>query len=771
MSTHRIPLDGCRSAPLGSYLQGLGAWSAVVRLADDGATAGWQGGRLVLHTALDREQLVSTFVDSFQPLPLVSPWNKGSGFAGNGKSKAAEELLARVAGSTDARLRALRDGVEAAWRVVEQGQARDWGGTGDDLWTADRKADVVLLCRNLLPEASLAWLDAAVVLTQDGRGDPGLAFNRLLGTGGNFGRQDLQTSYLDRMFTVLDGGKKARGSAGWLRGALFGEEGTPYLRESVGQFDPGRAGGMQSSPAEKSDDKGFANPWSSLLTIEGALLFAAAAVRRQGSRTVGASMPFLVRASGVGHPSAALDEAASAEVWTPEWDRPATLPEVRHLLGEGRAEWRGDPARSGLDFARAIAAVGVDRGLTRFTRSVVVERLGQNPLAVPVGVVDVPRRPRPDLTGGLDDWLARVNRGEVVPTAIRRAVRQVQEAQYALATGAGPGSARMLLSSVGRLHGLVARSGSVRARVRPLRLDQAAGWVEQLDLAGPDAAPWRLAAALASGRDRETAAVPPLRGLLEPVTTDSGRLAWSQRAARAPLAAGVVAALAEAHRRRLLAGAVRDPRLPTGATSESATDRDWPEPAVAGPYGAFERAWRAPLADVVALAAGRIDEAAVTTALAGFLLVHGPDRRTWTDPLVGSSAEPVVVPPALALLAPFFGVRPLRVRFRDTDPDDARVLLRPGPTWLPLLTADRVADVCTDARRRLFASGARGVIDPDVAALGADGHHLAAALLVPLRDGDRARCLRATCLTFDAAQASAPAPRPESDQLREGTSA
>src|SRR5260370_19645142 len=402
-----IELDGCRTEPLGSYLQGLGAWRAVARLADPDARACWRGGRLVLDSQLDGDGLVELLRDEFAPLPIVSPWNAGSGFAGNGKNPEAERALAAVRGSDDPRLAELRRAVLAADEIVARARAAGWAGTGSELWEKAWKPDVLRLCRNLLPDAALAWVDSVAVLGQDEQGDPYLTYSRLLGTGGNFGRQDLQSTYLQRALTVLIDQKGRRSSEGWLRAALFGAEGTPYLRETVGQFDPGRSGGIQSSPAEKADDSGFANPWSFLLTIEGALLFAAAATRRQGALTSRGAIPFVAPASAVGFGSSATDETAHAEIWTPEWDRPAPLPELEHLMGAGRVEWNGRPARSGLDFARAAATLGVGRGLRRSTRSVFAERLGQNPLAVPVGAIDVVERGGGSLLGRLAPRLRR----------------------------------------------------------------------------------------------------------------------------------------------------------------------------------------------------------------------------------------------------------------------------------------------------------------------------------------------------------------------------
>lgn len=85
-----IVLAGCRSEPLASYLQGLGAWRAVTRLLDRAARAHWNAGRLVLATTVDTETLLNDLIERFVPVPIVSPWNAGSGFAGNRKNVTAE---------------------------------------------------------------------------------------------------------------------------------------------------------------------------------------------------------------------------------------------------------------------------------------------------------------------------------------------------------------------------------------------------------------------------------------------------------------------------------------------------------------------------------------------------------------------------------------------------------------------------------------------------------------------------------------------------------
>lgn len=724
-----IALTGCRTQPLGSYLQGLGVWRAVCRLAEPGATACWRGGVLTLDTAMDADGLVALLRDRFEPLPVVSPWNKGSGFAANGKSKEAERALDAVRASDDPRFAELRGAVLAADRVVAAARAAGLDVTGDD---KAAKARVIALCRAMLPDAALPWLDAAVVLGQDRNGADAVFYSRLLGTGGNFGRQDLQATYIQRTLTVLADRRAQSKVDGWLRDALFGGESTPYLREAVGQFDPGRAGGVQSSPAEAADKDGFANPWSFLFTVEGAVLFASAATRRQGATSSDAAVPFVVRPSPVGYGTGTGGEAAHAEVWTPEWDRPATLSEISALLAEGRATWNERTARTGLDLARAVATLGVDRGIRRFTRTLIADRFGQSPLAVPVATVDVGERPGAGLLRQLDRWLDQLRRGDP-PAGVEAGVRRLEAAMYAAATDGGPRSIRDVLAATGRLHESVARSGAARDRVRPLVLTDPAAW---WGAAGPQrsdelgSAEVRIAVALSSAAD--PGVDNPLRALLSPVT--AGRSpAWT---GRPPVVtgAGPLDVLAAAHRRRSLAGTAPDP-----AEDDAG---DGPLPAVRGVLSAFRyAARRAGLADAAALATGRLASDVLADQLSGWLLMRWrPEDRAAVS---ASAAPPVLIPPVLALLLPFYGVGPLRVRHREDDPQDDSILLRPGADWLPRLLAGDTGRVLADAALRLRAEGLPGVVAARNPGRAVDPAGLVAALLLPLPDADRRRCLNA----------------------------
>src|SRR5205814_3845970 len=137
-------------------------------------------------------------------------------------------------------------------------------------------------------------------------------------------------------------------------------------------------------------------------------------------------------------------------LWAPVWDRPASLPEVERLLGEGRAEWSGRPARSGLDFVRAVASLGVDRGVAGFTRYVITERLGQNPLAVPVGRYAVPQLTGPvGLLDEPDRWLDRI-RGSAPPGEVDQCLRRTDAAIFEVAArGTEPETMRNVIVALG----------------------------------------------------------------------------------------------------------------------------------------------------------------------------------------------------------------------------------------------------------------------------------------------------------------------------------
>ena len=111
--THR--LRGCSPAPLANYLKALGILRLVSVQADPAARGWWQDEHFCLLTTLDRAELEAFFLHSYQPTPLLSPWNKGSGFL-----QAKDPALDPLEHSTADRFAAFREGVRAARILLDE---------------------------------------------------------------------------------------------------------------------------------------------------------------------------------------------------------------------------------------------------------------------------------------------------------------------------------------------------------------------------------------------------------------------------------------------------------------------------------------------------------------------------------------------------------------------------------------------------------------------------------------------------------------------------
>lgn len=723
-----VRLAACRPEPLGSYLKALGVLRLVGAQRDASTKGRWDGDTFVLTTPLDPEGVVRFFVDDYRPTPIVAPWNGRGGFRSD-VNRDSERILRFFASSTDPRLAPFRAAVEAAQAVFDTATGNGWDPKKDkDLW--------VETCRAVLPDEALLWLDAVVVLTTDGPGYPPL----LGGAGGVLGSMDLSSNFLQRLAEVLclPSGSKGRRtsperSEAWLKAALFGTEAPSLVRASIGQFDPGGAGGVNSSPLGDADS--LVNPWDYVLLLEGALLFASGSARRldvDGHGT--AAMPFMVGASPIGYASGTAGESSRGEVWAPLWSRPVGAAELAHLIGEGRSQWRGHQSRTGLDMARAVATLGVDRGIGSFARHAFVERHGQSNLAVPVGRFHVQARVEVPLLGHLDRWLDGVRRASDHPAAVTRALRRVDSAMFRAAEHGGHRRLQEVLVAVAEVEAAVGRSGGFRekGRIRPIQVQglPANEWLPRLDDGSPEL---RLAASLASQHDDDGQC---LRWLLRPVRAHPHHrgLEWSE--APASVAGfGVqpfAAVLAQALVRRAITGGQASP------SDDRPSSDSHGGPELVGVQTAFRWRVASPLADVVAFVSDDLDDDRIGSLLAGLLLLDWR-QRVEVGQWFQHRAAPGVAPPAWALLAPFFHGRPIEV-------DGQAVALLPQATWPPRLACGRLEPVIEEAVRRLrIAALDPAVTDSRViAATAPTGTRLAAALLCPLSAGGSASLLRRT---------------------------
>lgn len=749
-----LALHGCHPTPLGSYLKALGIFRIVAEQIDPEATGWWDSDIFHFDSTLDDDGLTDFLLNDYEPAPLVSPWNRGSGF----HPKDNQDGMAALERSEHDRFATYRDTITRARELVAR---PGWGDLA--------KEQQVALCRAHLPDEAVRWLDAAVVLTNGDR-----EFPPLLGTGGNVGRLEFSNNFMQRLGDALAlGGRKGAdaNARAWLTDALNGSTHTALANSPVGQYDPGGTGGANSDPIKPAGTS-LVNPWDFVLAFEGALLFASGAARRMGSSASGkAAMPFMVNPTQRGYASSAEDEAAKGELWAPLWRAPASAPEVQRLLAEGRAEWGSSvraggaqQARSGLDFARAAASLGVDRGIDEFVRHSFLERHGQNTLAVPIGRFRVTERAddRVLLTGDLDGWMHSVRRPANRPSSVRSALGVLERSLLDLSREPTAGRLRSVIANAGILDAAVAQSSlsssDASSPVQPLVLDRVEDWLAAIGVTSAPTgeqgeAEVRLAAALASQLDRSPQEV---RGsdryspaeVFRPVT---------RRAAPRPRARASRGAITWAHAPQVLpppTGGVLSAALASFTALRSrrtnrSTSRRGPEDPSAlrgfqvGVQPAYDFRIPVPVHLVERFLLHDLDDARLSALLQGCLLFDfsALAGRRLRMPSAGGDGAPLS--PAYRLLAPFYVCRELRLEGRGLGG-----LLLPDASWARGLAAGATEAVVNDAIRRLRIAGLKPLVGSARSiAAGADPVRLAAALAFPISVGE-ASALLATVATW-----------------------
>ncbi len=509
-------LKGCMPTPLAHYLKAIGILRLVAQQKDPDVRGFWRDQHFCLLTTLDEAALEAFFLDDYAPTPFVSPWNKASGFyAANDKGltavegsiaprfqpfrRAIAEARAPLAGiaRADAEVRRLKDQTKAK-KGAKPARSKDDPDYKKELAAADR--EFKRLKAELYGPFALAWrgphrdwMDAAMVLSPDGKP----SWPALLGTGGNDGRLDFTNTAMQRLGDLFDlgstNGAPFPNAKALLKTALFETPSAAFLDAAVGQFLPGSAGGANGTTGPDAESR--INPWDFVLMLEGAIAFRGQATRKLGAREdMRAAIPFAIAAQAVGHATRGTEKDARGEQWMPLWERPASWQDVSALFGEGRAQLGRSLARRPLDFARAIARLGVARGLTGFVRYAYLERNGQSTLAVPLGRTEVAAHPRARLIDDLGGWLDRLLReADDAPARFSGSVNRFGDAVFdVLARDAEPTRWRAVLVALDEVTRVQASGTSFNVGPCP---PLSPGWV---DAAADDSPEWRLALALGS---------------------------------------------------------------------------------------------------------------------------------------------------------------------------------------------------------------------------------------------------------------------------------
>ena len=696
---HQLELRGCTPEPLMAYLKALGIFRIVAEQKDRGARAFWQNDAFFLRSALDREALVQFFLDEYRPTPIVSPWNGGSGFHAKDNSKAMDTIL----GLESPKFRPWNEVISTGKQILAQS-----GSTGKE-----SKERVLAECRARFPDEALDWLDAAYVLTAAGAKYP-----PLLGTGGNDGRLDFSNNFMQSVVLALNLDQRRNGDAishNQVVAALF-NEGSPELvrKRSTGFFNPGSVGGANASVG--FNDESMTNPWDYVLMFEGVLLFAGAAARRLSPQSSPkAVFPFTVDNTAAGYGTSTDSEyggSARAEFWAPLWDQPANLNELTHLASEGRAQLGRRQVSNGTNFARAVAGLGTERGVSQFQRYGFLERNGLAFLAAPLGRFyiqdDRGTAQAANVLFDLDPWLESLRRaatGRNAPAGLGTALRQVEQAIIEFCQRGQPRDLQNVLLAVGHAERWLATSALRNGQypVRPLnRLSRR--WLRHAD---DRTAEFRLARAMASilpAQQDGQAQAGPVRENLEPVEARR-RAEWKEGSTSFVWAAG-------------------DPLSNMTAVLE----RRCLESRMAGlRHPPLDSSYSASLDDVVEFLNGGVDVRRMTELALPLSFVR---HRPFPVPEDRQLRTPVALPAAyavmkLTLLPGGFSCPPFGVP--DTD-------IWMEPAMIAMLRAGRVGDAYQAAVRRLRASGLPQTLSntPGMADGSEQGRRLAAALLFPL---------------------------------------
>jgi len=570
----------------------------------------------------------------------------------------------------------------------------------------DVKNDLIQACRSRLPARAADWVDAAAVISSS----KSALFPPLLGTGGNEGRLDYTNTFMSRIVDVLLLPMPADRAQGLIRNSIMGELLAELSSTPVGQFDPGRAGGFNQGFGIKSDSIPV-NPWDTILTMEGALVWASNIVRRQslGIDTV-LSSPFTVQTRGVGYGSATENDDANAraEIWAPLWNRPATYHEIKAFFGEGRAEIGRKQARNTIEFAKAATSLGVDRGIDEFVRHVLLKRRGESYIAMPAGRFPVRHRSESDLVRQLDTPLQRLDSFlrsfKNPPASLTSARRNIDEAIYRTLLRGGAVQIRNLIAAIGRMERLIAARDPSRSEVPAAPLfGMKPAWIAAAEAGG--SLEVRIAAALASLAS--CGAVGPMRANVAPVNPEKPQSWGKGRGQTAWRGNTFTARLASVMQQRLM----------------DASRLNVPATPLFGWISVHPR-------DIAAFIAGDVDEELCEQLMFGFTWIAHQEFRQdpeTTRQLRGTFRKPMQdrpVPRAFSLLKLIFAHRKV------PSPAGGESAVRPEPAILPLLLANRIEHAGDIAYRRLFASGLAPMKFklPDRSA---DGLRLAASLLIP----------------------------------------
>jgi CRISPR-associated protein Csx17 len=762
-----LELPGCTPEPLMAYLKALGILRLVSEQKDCEARGWWKHDIFWLRAPLlfkgaateegKRGVLAKFFLEEYRPTPIVVPWSGGDFFSVNwgtqqvshSKTPTSSKVIEAFLCTKTSRLEPYRVALTMCKTTLQKCGIDSKEKMGAQKWRFIEALRAA--CENT---GMMDWIDAAAAVTVE-------KFAPLLGSGGGSdGNTHFSDNFMQNLWDVLpdfDEQRKPSGKAAapsvsdvslrQLLEALFSIPNRDHIAKRTSSlYDSGAVGGPNATQGMERES--LSNPWNVILAFEGVASFAGAATKRlaaTASKT--GAFPFQVSASVTVQDGLADKEQAGAEAWLPLWSRPAQCKEVLALLREGRAECGSRQARTGVDMARSIASLGVNRGIRTFVRYAIVKgRVGGENYntAAALRRFHVVERSGIDLLRELDGWwddfrrkCAQGRDKEEAPNRILSVLKSIDSAVFEFSKYGGAQLFQEIVVALGRAEReLAVTQGKFQKKtVNPIpRLSSA--WTSAAD---PPSAEFAVARALASMYDPK---IGPLRANLEAVYWKKGCWQWAEKERHDVWNAGdLTTNLANVLQRRMLDGQRASCRsLPLASNSTASLDT------------------------IAAFLEGDVDDQRIEDLLWGLMLIEQGNVPTVGQPLERDKTSGRPIPRTYALLKLLFLPRPLvgepyrgEIQWRLAREGEAGIVIRPEPRILPLLRAGRLGEACHIAAQRLRVSGLApmpGAL-PDGKARDHtwseySGNHraaqrLAAALLIPVGSQSVNRLVRLVC--------------------------
>ncbi|MDP8244757.1 MAG: type I-U CRISPR-associated protein Csx17 [Candidatus Hinthialibacter antarcticus] len=707
MNTQTIQLRGCTPEPLMSYLKALGILRLVSEQIDPDAVGCWRNDVFVLQTELTQDQLVEFFLNDYQPTPIVVPWSGNDYFEVNQnpadthyrKTPSGPKIVEAFNQTKCDRLKKYREAISKVFSAMQLSKIHSKADMGKN------KPKYLSTLRNISNGSLVEWIDASSVII-----DNKSAFNDLLGSGGGSdGNTHLSDNFMQNlwdMFPDFDEQRQERRNAvskvydsskKYLSNALFSNAiDELILHRTSALYDSSAIGGPNSTQGMDGDS--LMNPWNFILLLEGTICFAGALVKRFNTKKAKSiAFPFRFDFTTTDNDRTSDKERSGHEFWMPLWSQFTSWCEISYLLKEGRAEIGQNAARNGLDMARSVVSLSVDRGVNSYNRFAIVKgRVGGDNYntAVNLGKFHVHYRKNISLITQIDRWLSTlrsVSSGKNVPVRYATALRKIETTIFDYCRFGGNERLIKLLICLGaaqqQLGVTMGKVGQSLKTVSPLS-GLSGGW---LDVLNPQSTETRLALSIAGiwdaskelGSIRTNMEHVELTGFWKWSDVKHPRVVWSSSRLTQNLAAVLARRMMDGNKKSCDALPIHS-RFPAGLNMISA------------------------------FLANETDDEQIDDLLWGFI---GIDFRQ-AKPLPPCDAEAPPLPRAYALLKLLFlpgdivfDTTSKQWRFaKDNKPG---VAIRPEPRILPLLRAGRLGEACRIAYGRLVSSGFQPLPGPD----------------------------------------------------------